>query len=146
MGPQEPINRTTFLEWNYNAELFAFGQRLNETFNPKLLQQAFVHRSFIVQEELKQEKIGIENPDTNLVDNKELAQDGEKIISDYVEAFVGTHLPAFPMEGVWAVRDYLLSDELLADVSKHLGTTELILSAVRIEISVKKQKFVFFIS
>lgn len=122
-------NRTTFIEWNYTSELFAFGKRLNESFNPVVLQQAFTHRSYIVKEELKQQEVGIEEPNTNLSDNKELMQTGEQLISKYVHAFLTTHLPKFPAEGIQAVHDHLLSDEMLAKVSSHIGTRELTLTA-----------------
>lgn len=129
MGPEPLPNRTTFIEWNYTSELFAFGKRLNESFNPVLLQQAFTHRSYIVKEELKQQEVGIEQPTTNLTDNKPLMQTGQQLISKYVHTFLTAHLPKFPHEGIQSVHDYLLSDEVLANVSAHIGTRELTLTA-----------------
>lgn len=125
------MNRATFIEWNWNSELFAFSKRLHEDFNPQHLQEAFTLRSYIVQEELRQQDVGIESPVTNLKDNSELANSGSDLLSNYVEMFISSQLPKLPTIGVRALRDYLLSDEVLANVSKHIGTNDLILSAVR---------------
>lgn len=125
------MNRAGFIDWNWNSELFAFSKRLHEDFNPELLQEAFTLRSYIAQEEQKQQELGIENPVTNLKDNSELARNGAELLSNYVEMFISAHLPKLPTVGVRAVRDYLLSDEVLANVSKHIGTKDLLLSAVR---------------
>lgn len=97
-----------------------------------MLQEAFTLRSYIIQEEQKQQELGIDNPVTNLKDNSELARSGSDILSNYVEMFISSQLPKLPTVGVRSVRDYLLSDEMLANVSKHIGTSDLILSAVNI--------------
>lgn len=131
-GRPEPINRSDFIEWNRNSELFAFSKRLHEDFNPQLLHQAFTLRSYIVQEEQKQQNVGIENPFTNLKDNSELIRDGGDLLASYVEKFIASQLPKLPAEGVRGVRDFLLSDKRLAEVSRHIGTKDLILSAVSV--------------
>lgn len=130
LGPDPLSNRKTFIEWNYNAELFAFGQRLGEKFDLNALQQSFTHRSYIVQEELRQQEVGIENPVTNLRDNKTLIESGEQLIASHTNAFLTAHLPSFP--GIAAIQEYLLSVESLANISTHLGTSDLILSSVRL--------------
>jgi len=42
--PIEKTKRSNFLEWNHNAELYAFGKRLGEEFNIEKLLKAFIHR------------------------------------------------------------------------------------------------------
>lgn len=54
MGPQLPDPRSQYLEWNYDAEIYAFAKRLGETFQDTLLRQAFRHRTYIIQQELKE--------------------------------------------------------------------------------------------
>lgn len=130
MGPEPPVIRSTFTDWNWNSELFAFSKRLHEEFNPQLLQEAFTHRSYIIQQEKKQEELGIENPVTNLKDNSELARNGDGLLSTYVDMFISSQLTRLPRVGVESMRDYLLSDEVLANISTHIGTKDLILSAV----------------
>lgn len=127
---KEVTQRSTFIDWNPRAELFAFGKRLNESFDQELLQQAFTLRSYINQEEMRQRSVGIEEPELNLKDNRALAERGSQILGEYVEAFVRAHLPKFPEDGVRAVKEYLLSEEMLAKISKDLGTTDIIFSAV----------------
>uniref|UniRef100_A0A1B6ESP8 Large ribosomal subunit protein mL44 n=2 Tax=Cuerna arida TaxID=1464854 RepID=A0A1B6ESP8_9HEMI len=128
MEPQPPQPRNTYVEWNYNSELFAFGKRLGEDFNKEFLQQAFVERSYIISEEEKQKKVGIEEPKILLADNREYAEAGESIISEYSKRYLRTVYPRFPEEGICSVSDYLLSDDVLADIAKNIGTSDLILT------------------
>jgi large subunit ribosomal protein L44 len=128
MGPEAIQAQSNYIEWNYNAEMFSFGKRLGETFKPKLLQQAFTHRSYIVQEEMRQRSVGIEQPETNLIDNQQLISDGDRLISDYVTAFLRVSLPNLPDTGLEEVRRYLVGDERLAHISGQLGTSDLVLS------------------
>lgn len=129
MGPEAELPRSSHSDWNYKAEIFAFGKRLSEQFDAAVLQQAFTHRSFIAQEEQKQLDVGIEQPELGLKDNRELVQLGEQLINEYVEAFLLTTLPKLPAEGIRAIANGLTSTDKLADVSKHLGTKDIILAA-----------------
>lgn len=125
--PEQP--RAEFLEWNYDAEIYAFGVRLNEKFTQKLLQQAFVDRSYIVQEEMKQRAVGIEEPVLQLTDNSNLVQKGDELMTEYIITYLNLSLPKFPREGIKAIYKHLVSEEVLASVSSKLGTKDLILSA-----------------
>lgn len=51
-------------------------------------------------------------------------------MKDYIKIYLETVLPKFPMEGVISVRDYLVSESVLANISLHLGTKDIILAAV----------------
>lgn len=59
MGPLPVKRRNTFLEWNYNSEIYAFSKRLNEDFNEDLLRRAFVHSSYRSQQEVSENQEGI---------------------------------------------------------------------------------------
>lgn len=128
--PEVKTNRSAYVEWNYKAEVYSFGKRLSENFEQVLLTQAFIHPSYIVQEELRQREVGVEEPDLHIKDNRELVDLGEEIIRKYVDAFVRVHLPLCPDEGITAVKQYLLSRKELAKISSLLGTKDLILSTV----------------
>lgn len=130
LGPDPMPNRKTFVEWNNSAELYAFGQRLNENFDESLLQQAFTHRSYIAQEEHRQQQHGIEAPVTNLQDNASLIATGESLLAEHTNLFLLAHFPRLPESGIRAIQQYLLSEPFLADVSSHLGTKDLILTSV----------------
>ncbi|XP_026470449.1 39S ribosomal protein L44, mitochondrial [Ctenocephalides felis] len=129
MGPEPVARRSSFIDWNFNAELYAFSKRLNENFNLTLLQQAFTQRSYVIQEEMKQIEVGIEKPVLEVKDNRLLIISGEELISEYVEKFLLQSLPKLPKDGINAIKSYLTSEEVLANVSSHLGTKEIILSA-----------------
>lgn len=66
--------RNTFLEWNLEAELYAFAKRLNEDIDSDLLLQAFTDRSYVIKEEMKQKEMEF---DLKMKDNKELAEEGK---------------------------------------------------------------------
>ncbi|XP_054269435.1 39S ribosomal protein L44, mitochondrial [Macrosteles quadrilineatus] len=129
MGPLPPQPRNTYPEWNYNAELFGFGKRLNENFNKELLQRAFVERSYIIMEEEKQKKVGIEEPKIMLKDNTEFVLKGESLIKNFIKRYLRTVYPKYPEEGICSITDYLLSDAVLAEISRHIGTTDIILTS-----------------
>lgn len=46
-GPQKPDRRSAYIEWNYDAELFAFNARLQENFDDTLLRTALTHPSHV---------------------------------------------------------------------------------------------------
>lgn len=129
MGPEPLRPRSSFLEWNHGAELFSFAKRLNENFDRELLQQALTHRSYIFQEEQRQKELGIEQPELGLKDNKEMIEQGNQLLSNYVGAFLRFSYPKMPEIGLNVIHDHLLSDETLAHVSSHIGTSDIILSA-----------------
>ncbi|XP_063833088.1 large ribosomal subunit protein mL44 [Ostrinia nubilalis] len=126
LGGKKQNPRNTFLEWNLEAELYAFGKRLNEDFDSDLLLEAFTDRSYVIKEELKQKEMDI---DIKVKDNRQLAEEGEKFIKEYIQLYLETALPKFPLEGVAGVRQHLTSESTLAHVSSHLGTKDMILAA-----------------
>ncbi|XP_013184046.2 large ribosomal subunit protein mL44 [Amyelois transitella] len=126
LGGKKENPRNTFLEWNLEAELFAFGKRLNEEFDSDLLLEAFTDRSYVIKEEMKQKELDF---DLKMKDNRQLAEEGEKFISEYIQLYLEAVLPKFPMEGVTQIRRHLTSEDTLAHVSLHLGTKDIILAA-----------------
>lgn len=127
--PRQPEpKRNTFLEWNRSAEIFAFNKRLSENFDIEKLEQAFIHRSYIVQEEEKQKAMGIEDPKLNILDNQDLIMKGEKLTSEIVQNYLTQVLPDAPEDVIISLHDYLLSEEVLATTAKHIGAKELILT------------------
>lgn len=51
-------------------------------------------------------------------------------MKEYIQLYLETVLPKFPVEGVKAVRNYLVNEDTLAHISLHLGTKDIILSDV----------------
>ncbi|XP_026740816.1 39S ribosomal protein L44, mitochondrial [Trichoplusia ni] len=126
LGGKKYYPRNTFLDWNLEAELYAFGQRLNEEFDSDLLLQAFTDRSYVIKEEMKQKEMDF---DIKMKDNKELADIGENFIRAYIQNYLETVLPKFPLEGLKCIRNHLTSESVLANISLHLGTKDIILAA-----------------
>lgn len=92
--------RSKFLDWNRDAELYAFNNRLSESFDMDLLQQAFINRSYIIKEEEEQKKVGIEDPQIDLEDNRELIDEGKEIADLTIERYLHQVLPLAPRECV----------------------------------------------
>lgn len=97
---KDPIDnpRNKYVEWNRDAEIYAFNQRLSEKFDTELLEQAFTHKSYIVQEEEEQKKVGISDPQLDLKDNHELIEEGKQIVPLIVENYLYQALPLAPRE------------------------------------------------
>ncbi|XP_059478621.1 large ribosomal subunit protein mL44 [Neocloeon triangulifer] len=129
-GPIPIPKRSAFLEWNFGSEVFAFGKRLGEQFDDNLLRQAFTQADYLHKISEEQKNLGLENPDSVLVSsNEELAREGRELISQYVFGFLRHTLKKLPEEGVRSIHDKLLGDEMLAHISKNLGTKDIILTA-----------------
>lgn len=85
---------------NYNAELFAFGKRLQEEFDADSLREALTHASYIHKETLRQQELGVSDPGLAMKDNSQLAARGERLIADYCTSYLRAALPLLPEEGI----------------------------------------------
>ncbi|KAF7990096.1 hypothetical protein HCN44_009085 [Aphidius gifuensis] len=126
-APLEPV-RSSFLEWNYDAEIYAFNQRLTEKFDSKLLVRALTHRSYVVQQENEERKVGIEDHQITIDDNQELINVGSTLTSKIVKIYLSLALPRAPKECIQACHDHLLTEEVLARSSLLIGTKDIILT------------------
>lgn len=120
--------RSTFLEWNRSAEIFAFNKRLSENFKPEKLEQAFTFRSYVIQEEQRQKEMGIKDPKLDIQDNTEFIIKGEQLTSEIVQNYLTQVLPLAPESVIISLYNYLLSKEVLATVASHIGAKDIILT------------------
>lgn len=97
---QAPIVRSSFLEWNRNSEVYAFNARLSENFNLSKLEHAFTHKSYIIQEEMKQMALGIETPKLDLPHNMVLIENGRQFVSEIVYKYLYESFPQAPEEAI----------------------------------------------
>ncbi|XP_018333693.1 39S ribosomal protein L44, mitochondrial [Agrilus planipennis] len=130
IGPEPLRKRSEFLEWNYDAEIYAFGKRLGEEFDDEILRKSLIHRSYVIQQELKQEReetTTTTSAPTEIAkeDNSHLIEAGKEIIKNYLNKALQNQYPEEPAE---ALHKYLTADDMLSHVAKHLGLTDLILS------------------
>ncbi|XP_006609471.1 39S ribosomal protein L44, mitochondrial [Apis dorsata] len=126
--PQIESHRNSFIEWNRNAEIYAFNERLSEKFNTEKLNQAFIHKSYILEEIKKQKEMGIKEPLFDVQNNEEFIKKGKEITSAVIKKYLNQNLPSLPENGIIAFHDYLMSQELLATASLHIGTKDIILT------------------
>ncbi|XP_078039716.1 mitochondrial ribosomal protein L44 [Augochlora pura] len=127
--PKEPEpKRSTFIEWNRDAELYAFNQRLSENFKTDKLNQAFIHKSYIFMEEKKQEEMGVTDPKLEIQHNEGLIEIGREITTKVVVNYLTKSFPCVPASVIMAFYEYLMSQEILAKASLHIGTKDIILS------------------
>jgi len=125
-----PIDRrSSFLDWNYVAELTALNGRLGEKIPLQMLHEVFTTEEYIEEEVEKQAKLNIHIP-LNLKSNSELSDEGSDLINQVVSSWLRGALPALPEEGIQALKSYLTSEELTADLAFHIGFKDLIQSPV----------------
>ncbi|XP_017467639.1 PREDICTED: 39S ribosomal protein L44, mitochondrial [Rhagoletis zephyria] len=129
LGPQLPQPRSGFIEWNYRAELFAFGKRLHEEFQLDMLQTAFTQPSYVEKEYQRQKDLGIKDSDIQMQDNNQLSERGAYLANECVRAYLKHSFPDVPLEGINAFAAYLLSTDMLSHIGSHLGMIELLLDA-----------------
>nr|CAG4638065.1 EOG090X0DYO [Chydorus sphaericus] len=127
-GGEKIFHRSTFLEWNYDAELYAFGNRLNEKFEDALLRQALTHKSYVLRETERLQTIGVE-PNLEFKLNDELAKKGAEMISRFVRGYLRAVFTKVPEEMISVLHNYLTSTEVLTDVAKHIGLGDIMLCA-----------------
>lgn len=96
LGGKKINPRNTFLEWNLEAELYAFGKRLNEDFDSDLLLQAFTDRTYVIKEEMKQKELEF---DLKMKDNRVLAEEGKSFFTHLTKFY--TQKSMYEGEGVF---------------------------------------------
>ena len=104
MPPQPEPKRSNFIEWNRNAEIYAFNTRLSEKFDTEKLDQAFTHKSYILDELKKQQEMGIEEPKLDISHNEEYIEEGREITSEVVKKYLNRSLPHLPEVGITYVK------------------------------------------
>lgn len=117
--------------WDYHAEIQAFGHRLQETFSLDLLKTAFVNSCYIKSEEAKRQKLGVEKEAVplNIKDNQELFEQGSSFSTACLTQFLENAFPDLPTEGVQSLVDFLTGEEVVCHVARNLAVEQLTLSA-----------------
>ena len=87
-----------FLDRNYDAEIFAFSNRLGEKFDEKLLRSAFTHKSYIQREISRLNEMGIDSDSIQLRENDDLAIKGSELIDRFVKGYLRAVFTRAPEE------------------------------------------------
>ncbi|KAK2181372.1 hypothetical protein NP493_401g02045 [Ridgeia piscesae] len=132
-GPEPERHRSEWLNWNYNAEVYAFGQRVGEDLSEATLRTALTDRSYVEAENEKRKGLETEEEDEELSldisHNEELSALGEKLCNNFVKGYLRSTYPNLPEEGVGAICDFLTGDEMLAYIGSHLGLKDIVLAS-----------------
>ena len=84
-------------------------------------------KSHLELERKKQEELGVEVSE-QMVDNSLLAERGREVMQRTLTRWLRAAFPLLPEEMISELRDFLMTDEMLADVAFHIGLREIILS------------------
>nr|ACO15688.1 39S ribosomal protein L44, mitochondrial precursor [Caligus clemensi] len=117
--------RALFADWSYDSELFALGARLRESFDSELLREAFRDPSFYCVPQ--KEKIDV-SLSSAVESNVRLAESGEKLVRDHLDAFLRESFPKVPEEGISAILEHLMSAPVLAFLALHIGLKDLLVA------------------
>ena len=126
-----PVFRSEKPNWDYHAEIQAFGHRLQETFSLDLLKTAFVNSCYIKSEEAKRQKLGIEKEAVllNIKDNQELSEQGSSFSQTCLTQLLEDAFPHLPAEGVQSLVGFLTGEDVVCHVARNLAVEQLTLSA-----------------
>jgi len=124
--PVNPVRRSEFKEWNYEAELGAWQHRLGEVWEAGLLVRALVTPGWARQQETDtQERAGVE---VAVEDQSMLVREGREVVRGALVAWIRGAWPRLPEEMVQDLLQYLTSHNTLAEVGFYIGLRELVKS------------------
>ncbi|XP_054977624.1 39S ribosomal protein L44, mitochondrial [Sorex araneus] len=130
-NPPPPARRSEKPNWDYHAEIQAFGPRLQEDFSLELLKTAFVNRCYIESEEARRRELGVGKAAAalNLQDNQALAEQGAAFARTRLSRWLEDAYPALPAQGVGSLVAFLTGEEVVCHVARNLAVEQLTLSA-----------------
>ncbi|XP_062408102.1 39S ribosomal protein L44, mitochondrial [Sardina pilchardus] len=130
-GPPPPKPRSEKPNWDFHAEVEAFGTRLQENFQMERLKAAFVNPCYVRAEQERRGALGVESETAALAlkDNAELRARGLALTRDFLSDWCRASFPSLPAEGAAAVVDHLMSPEVVCHVARNLGVDDLTMSA-----------------
>uniref|UniRef100_A0A8D0BPN4 Large ribosomal subunit protein mL44 n=1 Tax=Salvator merianae TaxID=96440 RepID=A0A8D0BPN4_SALMN len=128
---EPPMRRSEKPNWDYNAEIQAFSHRLHEKFALQFLKTAFVNRCYIMHEEARRQKLGLDKAAValNLKDNNELSLQGASFSHSYLTRSLEEAYPKMPPAGIEALVKHLTSEELVSYLATNLSVQDLTLCA-----------------
>ncbi|CAF3377192.1 unnamed protein product [Rotaria sp. Silwood1] len=128
-GPEPERFRSSLINWNYDAELYACTHRFGEKMNIESLRNAMTDASFLNQIIKQRTEAGLAATDQTTLSfthNEELAKRGKQIAENFLRRALQYWYPKFPQEGIDAVTKFLISESTIAYISSKLGFKTLI--------------------
>ncbi|XP_062988264.1 large ribosomal subunit protein mL44 [Elgaria multicarinata webbii] len=128
---EPPMRRSEKPNWDYHAEVLAFGHRIHEKFSLNVLKTAFVNRCYIKHEESRRQSLGLEKEAValNLKDNNELSLQGTSFTCSYLKQCFEEAYPEMPPAGIEALVNFLTSEESVSYLARNLSLQDLTLCA-----------------
>ncbi|KAJ1089826.1 hypothetical protein NDU88_002970 [Pleurodeles waltl] len=129
--PPPPVPRSEKPNFDYHAEIIAFGHRLHENFSLNLLKRAFVNSCYVKQEEARRRDLGVDKEVValNLHDNQELSEHGLSFTHSYLKACFEEAYSKMPQAGIEAILHFLTGEHVVCRVASNLGIEDLTLSS-----------------
>jgi hypothetical protein len=91
------LNIFYFVIRNYDAEIFAFSNRLGEKFNEATLRTALTHKSYVERETARLSDMGVDSH-LQIQNNEELAVAGGEMISKFTNGYLRAVFTRVPEE------------------------------------------------
>lgn len=110
-GEAEVGPRCNQLNWDYDAELRAFAHRLNIEVYADTIRKVFM--------EPLEDDHGAQN-------NQELYENGLQFAADFIDLYVHESFPKIGRSCAASVKNYLLSEDVMANIADNLGYRDLI--------------------
>uniref|UniRef100_A0A915CGA2 Large ribosomal subunit protein mL44 n=1 Tax=Parascaris univalens TaxID=6257 RepID=A0A915CGA2_PARUN len=133
-GADPVLSRSAYPNWDYGAELFAFGHRIGSpAIDSDRLVRALTTESFSSRADVLADSSGAQPSKEDQVasteSNSELIPRGGRLLWDVLCGYLRYSLPNAPEEFIRAVANELSADDLLASLGTHLGLNCLIRTA-----------------
>ncbi|XP_068601658.1 large ribosomal subunit protein mL44 [Brachionichthys hirsutus] len=130
-GAPPPTPRSQQPNWDYHAEVQAFGVRIQENVSPLPLRTAFVNPCYLRAEQQRRLGFGADAETTALSpeDNIQLSEKGASFTKSFLSDWCRASFPSLPSEGVESIVVHLTSTSLQSHVARNLGVDDLTLSA-----------------
>jgi len=131
--PENFGRRSTFIEWNVDAEFSAFQARVGLPLDRGLWDLALTDRSFVLHQEQTAAALGLEDtapdaaPAPPRASNCELAEEGRALLREVAEGWLAPARPSLPREALKSYVDELDSDAVMADFAASMGLRALLL-------------------
>uniref|UniRef100_F1L5P9 Large ribosomal subunit protein mL44 n=1 Tax=Ascaris suum TaxID=6253 RepID=F1L5P9_ASCSU len=133
-GADPVLSRSAYPNWDYGAELSAFGHRIGSpAIDSGRLVRALTTESFFSRADVLADSSGAQPSKEDQVastqNNSELIPLGGRLLWDVLCGYLRYSLPNAPEELIRAVANELSADDLLASLGTHLGLNCLIRTA-----------------
>ncbi|KAJ1359803.1 39S ribosomal protein L44, mitochondrial [Parelaphostrongylus tenuis] len=124
IGADPLMHRSSYPNWNYDAEVYAFSHRINASdVPPETLVNALTTESYFERADIAEGACdaALSHTDVASNSNAKLIEKGRGELLRIVVSYLRCQLPLAPEEFIQAVAKELCSEQQLSNIAKHLG-------------------------